>query len=291
MAQDRTRRQLLRLASAASVLPLAGCASVADQFSRDPSPDRTADTPEQPRTTTSASRRTTADASNSTATGREADDSWSVSSVSIEPPDVSFAGVTVPDERTRYPRLGRADAPTIAILYGNWKCPHTQEFVLNQLPTLVDRFVEAGDLAIEHRSVAYRSGEPFLGPDAPRAARAGRAVWDLDPQSYWSYLAYVFANQPQERHEWAQPALLLEFAEASGVSATAELRRRLRTGAYAGPVRATAAAAARRGVTSVPRIVVDGTVTAPTVDPEATLAQLDSAVRSPQGSRSRTSST
>jgi protein-disulfide isomerase len=201
-------------------------------------------------------------------------------SVTIDPPDVDLASVPTPDGRSRYARMGHDDASVTATLYGNWKCPYTQEFALNLLPEVVDRFVRPGDLAIEYRSLAYLSGDPFLGADAPRASRAGLAVWDIDPQAFWSYFAHVFANQPQERYEWAQPSLLLRFAEAAGVRNRSQLRRSIETGAYAGPVQTTTQAAADRDITTVPRLVVDGTITAPTVDFQSTLSQIEQAIRS-----------
>lgn len=289
MPSDPTRRRLLGLVGSAATLSLAGCATVANQFSADESTSAAnggtatdaAATPTATRTasgdgSTNASKGTASDAGTGTASDAE---SWSTASVTIDAPDVSFSTVPLPDDRSGYARMGAPDASATATLYGNWKCPYTQEFVLNQLPTVVDEFVATGDLALEFRALAYQSGEPFLGPDAPRAARAGLAVWDLDPKSYWSYFAHVFANQPQERHEWAQPSLLLRFAEASGVQGRAQLSRSIRAGTYGGMVHSTTRAAAKLGITTVPRIVADGRVTAPTIDFEKTRAQLRSAVQ------------
>lgn len=206
------------------------------------------------------------------------DDSWSTESVTIQSPDISLSDVPLPEERTQYARMGTSDATATATVYGNWKCPYTQEFVLNQLPDVVDRFVRSGDLALEFRALSYQSGEPFLGPDAPRAARAGLSVWDVDPESYWSYFAHVFANQPQERHEWAQPSLLVRFAEKSGVNGTQQVEQSIRSNAYAGPVQSTTGAASDLGIATVPRIFANEEITAPTVDFESTLSQLESAV-------------
>lgn len=206
------------------------------------------------------------------------DDSWSTESVTIQSPDISLSDVPLPEERTQYARMGTSDATATATVYGNWKCPYTQEFVLNQLPEVVDRFVRPGDLALEFRALSYQSGEPFLGPDAPRAARAGLSVWDVDPKSYWSYFAHVFANQPQERREWAQPSLLVRFAEKSGVNGTQQVEQSIRSNAYAGPVQSTTGAASDLGIATVPRIFANEEITAPTVDFESTLSQLESAV-------------
>ncbi|WP_435346632.1 DsbA family protein [Haloarchaeobius sp. HRN-SO-5] len=279
MPHERTRRRILGTLGTVTVATLGGCTNVVDRASNDDGTTATGGTrrPTAASTTTRTDRPERTSTADETTTGES--DGWSTESVTVEPPEVSYAGVPVPDGESQYARMGHDDASVTATLYGNWKCPYTREFVLTDLPTVVERYVEPGQVALEFRAVAYRSGEPFLGPDAPRAARAGLAVWDVDPASFWSYFSYVFGNQPQERYEWAQPSLLLRFAESSGVSSRRTVRQRLTNGSYDDPVRRTVTAAAERGVWSVPRVAVDGRVTAPTVDFEETLSQLDEAVQ------------
>jgi protein-disulfide isomerase len=269
MASDPRRRRFLQASGTAALAALAGCASVANQLSggeRDPSTATATD---------GGDVSTPADQSGTEGTGTEA---WSPASVSIDEPDIDLASVPVPETRSPYAQMGQGSATTTATVYGNWKCPYTQEFVLQQLPEIVDRFVTPGELTVEFRSVAYMDGDPFLGPDAPRATRAGLAVWDIDPSAYWSFFAHVFANQPQERREWAQRSLLVRFAEESGVNGVPQVRQSITNGAYVGPTRTTARDAAELHVTSVPRLVVGGTVTAPTVDFQETLDELSRAV-------------
>lgn len=269
MVPDPKRRRFLQLTGAASIATLAGCASAVNQFSD-------TGTSSTPRTTATEGENESTPTDQLGPTETE-DASWSPASVSIDPPDIDFASVPVPDTQTPYAQMGSENATTTATVYGNWKCPYTQEFVLQHLPELVDRFVTPGDLRLEFRSVAYMDGEPFLGPDAPRASQAGLAVWNVDPQSYWSFFSHVFANQPQERYEWAQRSLLVRFAEASGVNDIPQVGGSITNGAYAGPVQTTAREAADLGITTVPRLVAGETTTAPTVDFQATLEQLSRA--------------
>lgn len=294
MSRDSTRRRFLEIAGTGALASLAGCASMIGDVSPDTTPEGT-DAGTQTRTSdpagasSSGSQNVSGSGSSGSGSGSsgsgEADsegDSWSVESVTIDPADISLSSVPVPagqnGSQSRYARMGREGASTVATLFGNWKCPYTQEFVLNDFPEVVDQFVRTGDLAIEFRSLAYLNDEPFLGPDAPRAAQAGLAVWELDPEAYWSYFGLVFSNQPQERHPWAKPSLLERFAESSDVSQTDELVRRVENGRYADAVEETTDVAVDQGVTTVPRIAVDGSLSAPTVDFEKTLSQLESAV-------------
>lgn len=276
MPSDRTRRRLLQVAGTAATLSLAGCATVAEQFSSGEGTPGSGGGTGTPVPATDAG--STPGSESTDASGTSDDDSWSAESVTIESPDISLADVPLPEERTQYARMGAPDASATATVYGNWKCPYTREFVLNQLPEVADRFVRPGDLTLEFRALAYQSGEPFLGSDAPRAARAGLSVWDVDPESYWSYFAHVFANQPQERREWAEPSLLVRFAEESGVNGTQQVQQSIRSNAYAGPVQSTTGAASELGIATVPRVFADEAITAPTVDFESTLSQLESAI-------------
>lgn len=272
---ERSRRRVLQALAAATVVPASGCASVANSVSS--SGSGTATDPSATDSPTAESTPTATDAeSTATPEGTATDDGWSVDEVTIEPPSNPLSSVPVADDGTEYARMGAADATTVT-LFGNWKCPYTRAFVLEQLPGIVDDFVRPGDVAIRFRAIVYRSGEPFLGPDAPRAGRAGLGVWESDPGAFWRYFMYVFANQPPESRRWAKASLLGRFAEAADV-ANPNLIEEAATGeTYADRLSATVDSADRHGVWSVPRVLYDGDVTAPTVEPERTRRQLEQA--------------
>lgn len=279
MPSDSSRRRLLRLTGAAATVSLAGCASVAEQFADGDGTSGGGDGTDVPTEAASGSE-TTGDDVSTPDNGSSDDsggDSWSTESVTIDEPDISLSDVPLPDENTRYARMGQPNAETTATIFGSWKCPYTQDFVLNQLPQIVDDFVRSGDLQLEYRAVAYLNGEPFLGADAPRSSRAGLAVWDVDRESYWSYFAYVFANQPQERYEWGQPSLLRRLAEESGVDQPGQIESVANSDAFSNTVRATTGVADDAGISTVPRVMTDDRITAPTVDFEETLSQLERA--------------
>jgi len=269
MSDDVSRRRVIGAAALAT--SLAGCASVLD---RSDSADTTG-------TASRTTESTVAEERTGEPTTEAADEaSFDASSVEVDRPAVSFpADAPLPSdpEQYGYATAARGEPAETATVYGSWKCPYTRAFVLEQVDDIVADFVEPGALALQFRFVGYRTDEPFLGDDAPRASRAGLAVWDADPAGYWRYLAYVFENQPAEREEWAQPDLLVRFAAAAGVDGASELRQRFDDEAHARTVRATTDAAVDAGVHTVPRVVADGEVTAPTLNPDATRAQLERA--------------
>lgn len=250
---------------------LAGCASLAGGFGGSGSSD---DDP--PATTKQNETDTTTAQTTENATSSEESGTSTETDVQISEPDVFSSSVPTPatPSDSTFATMGAAvDRPT-ATVYGNWKCPYTQEFVLTLFGDLVEEFVASGDLAIEFRSVAYENDDPFLGPDAPRAARAGLAAWNVDPDAYWEYFAYVFENQPPERDAWAQPELLGRFASEADLASVDEFEEQLDASDYEEPVQATASQFQELGASAVPRVVTDDEVTAPNLDPERTRDQL-----------------
>lgn len=161
-----------------------------------------------------------------------------------------------------YARMGSGDLPTFTY-FGNWKCPFCARFSTDVLGDLVTQYVEPGRLDMVYRGLAYADGEPFLGPDAPRATRAGLAVWAVDPDRYWPYHEYVMANQPPEAEQWATADRLVEFARIAGVSDPEAVRERLDDEPFERAVRETSARASEAGVSGTPALLVDGTVVTP----------------------------
>jgi len=270
MATDRTRRRLLQSVGVGVLGGLAGCATAVRDIPGANETSTPADAPTNATSTTPAT-----DASGQSETTNET----TLRTADVERPTNAVASASIPARpgTHAYATMGSNDAPVTATLYGNWKCPYTRDFVTGQLDDFVTAYVEPGALAIEFRAVAYHptTGKPYLGPDAPRATEAGLAVWNAAPGSFWSYFAAVFANQPSEHDQWATTDRLVAFMRAADVAHRRQIRRRLQTDAYAAAVAATTTRAKRLGVTTVPRLVVDGEHLAPTVDPAYAARRLE----------------
>jgi protein-disulfide isomerase len=201
-------------------------------------------------------------------------------SPSGDPLDSPTANAPLPDDvgDLTYAAMG-SDGPEV-VYFGSWKCPFCAEFAVGSdrvlsMSTIVTDYVESGDLQLTYRCLAYTgSGDPFLGPDAPRAARAGLAVWNRDPEAYWGYHEYVMANQPPESEQWATTDRLVGFAESANVSDTSAVRTDIEDGRFEDPVRANTSAFSDAGASGTPALVIDGTVYSP-FDPQETRDALD----------------
>lgn len=186
-------------------------------------------------------------------------------------PNTAVANTRIPDEpgSYTYATAGGGDTPTVTY-FGSWKCPYCAEFSTGLLGDIITEYVEPGDITLRFQNLAYINGEPFLGPDAPRAARAGLAVWNADPATYWTYHEYVMANQPPERETWATPDKLVSFMEQAGVSGIETIRPKLESQAYESALQATSRAAAAAGISGTPAVLVDGETVNPLGDPDRT---------------------
>lgn len=192
--------------------------------------------------------------------------------------DGPVASAPIPDAPSNhtYATMGTGQEPVVTY-FGNWKCPACKQFDSGLLKDIVKEYVEPGSVSLQFRGLAYTpsSGEPFLGPDAPRATRAGLVVWNVEPESYWAYHAHVFGNQPSEQEVWATTEKLTEFAESAGVSKIEEVRSQIEANRYKKETQATTAAAADVGVTGTPLLLIDGQVVSPLQSPEKVRELLD----------------
>ena len=202
------------------------------------------------------------------------------------PPPGTVSGAPVPDEPSSYDyaTAGSGEAPVVTY-FGNWKCPFCADFSTGEadravlpLGTIVRDYVEPGDVSLRYRGLAYAGdGQPFLGPDAPRATRAGLAVWTVDAEHYWDYHEHVMANQPPEDETWATTDRLVEFAREAGVESPGNVRSAIEADRFEDRIEATTGAAGDAGVSGTPALLVDGSVHSP-FEPERTRSALDSLV-------------
>ena len=83
--------------------------------------------------------------------------------------------------------LGDPDAPVVMHAYSEFQCPFCGRFARETQPTLVDEYVDAGVLRIEHRDF------PYLGPESLTAAQAGRAA--AAQGAFWEFHDWMFEHQ------------------------------------------------------------------------------------------------
>ena len=196
------------------------------------------------------------------------------------PPDTATTSVSIPNvpgDHT-YETMGSGEEPTV-LYYANWKCPACAAFSDALLDDIVETYVEPGDATLVHRALGYGAdGEPALGDDAPRIARAGIALWHLEPESFWPYYKLVMSSQPSPSEQWGTTETLVEYAENADVEAVDEFRDTVEADEFDDEVRETTADAGQDGVGGTPWLVFGDESFNPLEDEDRTFERLDAFV-------------
>ena len=90
--------------------------------------------------------------------------------------------------------LGDPKAPVTLQYYGDLECPICKEFTLGALPSLIQKYVRAGKLKIEYRSLETATREPETFKSQQIAALAAGKQ-----NKMWHYLELFYHEQGQKR--------------------------------------------------------------------------------------------
>lgn len=141
--------------------------------------------------------------------------------------------------------LGSASAPQVVTVFSDFHCPHCAEFEEQYGPVL-DEARQSGRVRVEVFPMAFiDEGSAAAANAFGCAAEAGIAP---------GYYAGLFGN-PELR--WSERQLLA-LPAAVGAASTPGFEQCVTSRAHAGWVDSVNAAAAQRGVTGTPTVLVDG---------------------------------
>lgn len=112
-------------------------------------------------------------------------------------------------DTTNQPTIGNAQAPVQVVAFLEPKCPDSKKFYNESFPKLKSEFIDTNNVRF---SVVTTS---FLFKSMP-AALALLCAYHQDPKTgtdlFFSYLSYIYKNQPPEREDWATMDTLAKFA-------------------------------------------------------------------------------
>lgn len=177
----------------------------------------------------------------------------------------------VPDDTDAltYATMGTdKDNPT-ATLYGNFKCPYTQEFVRGgNLEAVLNEYVTSGDLNLRFRALAYQppgtsshgSDYYYISDSDPLISQAALGVWDVSPEDYWGFFNYMFSDIISGNVSYGE---MEDEMQAAGVDNRSTIIDRADSGRYSDDVEQNRYSAGDYGVTFTPTLVLDGETTAP----------------------------
>lgn len=147
--------------------------------------------------------------------------------------------------------MGKPDAPVVMVEYSDFQCPFCKVFATKIEPQLVSRYVDAGVLRIEWRSLA------IFGPESEDASRA---AWAAGQQGrFWEYHSALFDHAPEKKNTGAFTRdRLTELAGAAGVPDLDRFRADLASPAATAAVQADVNEGLSIGVNSTPAFLING---------------------------------
>jgi protein-disulfide isomerase len=160
------------------------------------------------------------------------------------PTTVRPAGLLL-DGRT----LGSPEAPVVVELWEDFQCPACSRFTQVVEPSVVERFVPAGDVRVVFRDFA------FLGTESIDAAVAARCAGEQG--AFWPYHDWLYANQNGENAGWFSQARLAAIATRLQLDRTAFDGCVVHSDVR-GDVASETAAGRAQGVGSTPTVMVNG---------------------------------
>jgi protein-disulfide isomerase len=144
--------------------------------------------------------------------------------------------------------LGSPDAPVRMVEYADLQCPFCAQYDRDVLPTLVKRYVRAGQLRLELRPLA------FIGPDSVRMARVVEAA--AEQNRAWQLIDLIYHNQGQENSGYATDAYLRKLmAKVPGLDAGQAVSD-ASSSAVAARLQAVQASAKQSNINSTPYFLI-----------------------------------
>jgi protein-disulfide isomerase len=104
--------------------------------------------------------------------------------------------------------LGNPNAPVTLQYFGDLQCPICRDFTLGALPTVIEKYVRAGKLKIQYRSMQTATREPAVFNEQQTAALAAGKQ-----NTMWHYVELFYHQQGEEDSGYVTPKFLRERAE------------------------------------------------------------------------------
>jgi protein-disulfide isomerase len=147
--------------------------------------------------------------------------------------------------------LGKSSAPVRMVIFIDLQCPLCQQFELQSMPTIVDKYVRTGKVQVEVKPWA------FIGPDSARGQAAMFAAAQQNKAFNFAQILYI--NQGTENTNWLTDDMVAQAAESiPGLNVHTLLNER-KSGSVTTQVKAVAAAAQADKVSGTPTVFVGKT--------------------------------
>ena len=170
--------------------------------------------------------------------------------------------------------LGSATAPVTLLYFGDLQCPFCRDFTLELLPSVIKRWVRAGDLRIEYHALetATREPEVFVAQQVAALAAGKQA-------RAWHFIETFYREQGEEGSGYVTERFLEGIAsEVPGLSLSQWNRERIDP-QLAGEIAADAHAAENAGVNGTPSFLIGKSAGAITTFASTDATSIDAATQ------------
>lgn len=153
------------------------------------------------------------------------------------------------------PALGSKDAPINLVTFADFKCPACKDFDQLILPQVKKDFIDEG--LVQLHFINY----PIITPngDSRTAAIAGEAVFNQSQEEFWKFYNALFANQQDEKLNWATPEFLVQVAKDANLQIDFDkMKNDIDQKAFEEHVKADMSIGNQVGVNSTPAIFING---------------------------------
>jgi|SRR5690625_234350 len=147
--------------------------------------------------------------------------------------------------------MGDIDAPMTMIVYSDYRCPFCGQWERTTFPTLVEKYVDTGQMRVEWRDM------PVLGDASVDAAHAARAAANQD--KFWEFTTALYAEdfQGNAKDSDYEPETMADMAEELGMD-RAKFLADLEAGEFEQDVDANRSEAWSIGFTGTPAFLIEG---------------------------------
>ncbi|MFI5205354.1 MAG: DsbA family protein [Candidatus Paceibacterales bacterium] len=112
------------------------------------------------------------------------------------------------------PFVGNDNAPVVIALWTDYQCPFCKKTDQDVVSKIYTDYVKTGKAKIVFKDYV------FLGPDSVTAALAGRAVWEVAPDKFFTWSTAMFNKQDTENGGWGSKADILALTRSLGIDST-----------------------------------------------------------------------
>jgi protein-disulfide isomerase len=169
--------------------------------------------------------------------------------------------------------LGSATAPVTLQYFGDLECPFCRDFTLEVLPSMIERWVRAGDLRIEYHALETATREPDVFVAQQVAALA--AGWQ---DRAWHFIEAFYREQGEEGSGYVTDGFLQGIASEVPDLDLSQWNRDRSDPQLAGEIAADARAAESAGLNGTPSFLIGRSAGAMTTFAPTDTTSFDAAV-------------